>query len=309
MIAHARRLLRIVLGASLLLALPTVGAALDEAGKEDCVDWKCAETMDEVKTIIEEASKSAGPENTLIVFDIDNTLLKMSKDLGSDAWYKWQSDLLKGPPSDFSVAKDVNGVINVQRLLYDLSAMSLPENSTPEVVGKLRKAGYPVMMLTGRGPDTLSATRRELAAKDYIPAERSPCSDNSCTLPPACGSVLCSTLGIISKEAVKAASEKAKKCFPRGDFDSLKRVMGYWDGVMMASGQNKGAVLQLLLASKADACEPDYTTHPQYKAVVFVDDDPDNTKAVYEAFKDEPVGYRRPIHAARQGRGSVQKQQ
>ena len=35
---------------------------------------------------------SHGNDQVLVVFDIDNTLLAMEQDLGSDQWYYWQKD-------------------------------------------------------------------------------------------------------------------------------------------------------------------------------------------------------------------------
>jgi hypothetical protein len=46
--------------------------------------------------------------DTLVVFDIDNTLLKMTKPLGGDAWYTWQENILKGGATEFSVAQDID---------------------------------------------------------------------------------------------------------------------------------------------------------------------------------------------------------
>jgi hypothetical protein len=137
--------------------------------------------------------------NTLVVFDIDNTLLTMKQDLGGDAWYNWQRDLLKGPPSNFSVAKDGRGLLDVQRLLYDVGSMEPPEPWTPLFVAELRNKKYPIMMLTSRGPAALSATRRELVNNKYIAEDASPCeADSSCAPPPECGASLCATPGIIS---------------------------------------------------------------------------------------------------------------
>jgi hypothetical protein len=219
----------------------------------------------------------ARPEDTLVVFDIDNTLLKMNQDLGSDAWFNWQNGLLKvSPPS--GVAHDINGLLNIQRLLYDLSGMGPPESSTPEFVAELRSVGYPVMMLTGRGPGTLSATLRELADEKYIPKDAPACG------PPECGDVLCSTPGIISTDAIRKASEHTETCFPGSRLDALGRPIVYAGGVLMASGQDKGKILKLLLASATNACKGDYAIKGRYKAIVFVDDDSRNIENVREAF-------------------------
>ena len=38
------------------------------------------------------------PEHVLLVLDIDNTLLAMNQDLGSDQWFEWQRYLLDHEP-------------------------------------------------------------------------------------------------------------------------------------------------------------------------------------------------------------------
>src|SRR5688500_15980315 len=39
-----------------------------------------------------------GPDRVLLVLDIDNTLLAMDHDLGSDQWFEWQRYLLEHQP-------------------------------------------------------------------------------------------------------------------------------------------------------------------------------------------------------------------
>ncbi len=53
-------------------------------------------TTDELQLVAElslDLAKTYGPEQMLVVLDIDNTLLAMEQDLGSDQWYYWQEDL------------------------------------------------------------------------------------------------------------------------------------------------------------------------------------------------------------------------
>jgi hypothetical protein len=282
MTGDARSLCRIVLSSALLLGLSATALAADVVS--ECKLPACAKTMEEVKGILEVVGKSARPEDTLIVFDIDNTLLKMKKDLGSDAWFNWQNSLLAAsPPTDLRVGDNTDGLLNIQRLLYDLSGMEPPEKSAPEFVAELRAVGYPVMMLTGRGPGTMNATLRELASNKYIPKDAPPCG------PPKCGDVLCSSPGIISTVAIRTASAKTETCFPNSQLDSLGRPVIYADGVLLASGQDKGRILKLLLASAADACRGDYATKGRYKAIVFIDDDIRNIDNVHRAFANSDM--------------------
>jgi hypothetical protein len=172
----------------------------------------------------------------------------------------------------------IDELLNIQRLLYDVSGMEPPEGSTPDFVAELRSMGYPVMMLTGRGPGTMTATLRELAANRYIPTDVSPCG------PPRCGDVLCSAPGIISMVAIRKASEKAETCFPNSQLESLSRPIHYANGVLMAAGQDKGKILKLLLASTTEGCRGNYLIKGGYKAIVLVDDDEKNTTNMQNAF-------------------------
>ncbi len=306
MTADGRLLFRVGLGLALALLPTTAFAAPLSPSEVKCHQLNEAQDVEDVRLIINQCGMA--PKDTLIVFDIDNTLLKMNQDLGSDAWYNWQSDLLKGPPSNFSVAKDVPGLLKVQRLIYDLGGMTPPEPSTPELVADLRRQGYPVMMLTGRGPDMMSPTLRELAADDkkYIFLGQPTCGDIPCEKPPACGQVLCSDpgviqlktkvdnaeLGVVEVKAKKDAVEFADKCFPQVRHDTLSRPIAYADGVLMASGQDKGVLLQLLLASSTASCElpgtdkgTAYKDVGTYKSIIFVDDTLKNVVNVDTAFK------------------------
>ena len=65
-------------------------------------------------TELDAIEKQAPARATLFVFDIDNTLLTTKIDLGGDAWFGWQENLLKtNPQSPDLVAPDFAGLINV----------------------------------------------------------------------------------------------------------------------------------------------------------------------------------------------------
>ena len=51
-----------------------------------------------VADIALQLADSHGKDQVLVVFDIDNTLLAMEQDLGSDQWYYWQKDLQMEDP-------------------------------------------------------------------------------------------------------------------------------------------------------------------------------------------------------------------
>ena len=100
--------------------------------------WEAADDMATVQERIAQLAGKHGPERTLIVFDVDNTLLRMNQDLGSDAWYRWQRQLQKTEPaSRFLVSPEFADLLDVQKLLYDLSDMQPVEETTLALVDAL----------------------------------------------------------------------------------------------------------------------------------------------------------------------------
>ena len=104
----------------LVMLTSSVGAQTDQltAGvKESYSTADFSRVVDKSKELVEKYSK----ENVLVVVDIDNTLLAMNQDLGSDQWYNWQNGLLENDPSSPDlVAADFKGLLGVQGTLFSL---------------------------------------------------------------------------------------------------------------------------------------------------------------------------------------------
>jgi hypothetical protein len=172
-------------------------------------------TTDELQLVTELAldlSRTYGAENILVVFDIDNTLLAMEQDLGSDQWYHWQKDLEAEEPCSQRL---VNDRLAAQGALYFASAMRPTQPNAAEQVRRLQDAGLRVIALSARGSDYRLATFRELRRNGF--------SFWPGAWPPAAG--------------------YAEAFQPEG----LPRPVRYEDGVVFAAGQDKGLVLQDLL--------------------------------------------------------------
>jgi len=204
-----------------------------------------------------------GLDRVLLVFDMDNTLLRMNQGLGSDEWYRWQNSLKPGDPDKIG---DLNAA---QGLLFDLAAMR-PTDGPDEarIVKSLQDRGFTIMVLTGRNPAYRSATERELAANglDFSKSGVPPREGFGGAFLPydprnteAAGFVL----------PVDRTPEK----FPD------PRPVSYQNGVMMAFGQNKGWMLRALL----NRCGR------QYAAILFVDDTPANLENMAGAFEGTSV--------------------
>ena len=76
-----------------------------------------------------------GTDRVLVIFDIDNTLLAMEQELGSDQWYDWQKELQKEDPcSDMLVSNR----LAVQGALFFASAMRPTQPDAAEQVQRLQ---------------------------------------------------------------------------------------------------------------------------------------------------------------------------
>jgi hypothetical protein len=102
-----------------------------------------------------------GAKDVLIVFDIDNTLLKAKQSLGSDQWFEWQAEAIKQASSDASF-KSFDELLKAQADFFQLGSMALTEQVLPQLVVDLKNAGHKIILLTSRAPDIRSVTEREL---------------------------------------------------------------------------------------------------------------------------------------------------
>lgn len=154
-----------------------------------------------------------GKEHTLVVLDIDNTLLAMEQGLGSDQWYYWQKALAEDDPCS---GKLVNGRFAVQGALFFASAMRPTQPDAAEQVRRMQDAGLTVIAVTSRGTDYRLQTFRELRRNGF--------SFWSSALPPRAG---------YPDEFVPQGGERPAR---------------YEEGVFLTSGQHKGDMIRALLA-------------------------------------------------------------
>jgi len=172
-------------------------------------------STDELQLVTELAidlANTYGGDQVLVVLDIDNTLLAMEQDLGSDQWYYWQKALEEEDPCNALV---VNDRLAVQGALYFASAMRPTQADAARQVQRMQDSGLRVIVLTARGPGFRLATFRELRRNGF----------NFWTnaWPPQRGFV--------------------EPFIP----ENGTRLATYEDGVLFAAGQNKGKVLKTML--------------------------------------------------------------
>lgn len=97
-------------------------------------------------------------QNTLVVFDIDDTLLTSETFFGSDHWYEWQRGLKKGD------AGYVPCKFDVIALNYEMGTQRVVE---PDSVDIVRAVTADMIYLTARNPAYRGATHRELDRAKY----------------------------------------------------------------------------------------------------------------------------------------------
>jgi hypothetical protein len=218
-------------------------------------------------TELDAIEKQAPARATLFVFDIDNTLLTTKIDLGGDAWFGWQENLLKtNPQSPDLVAPDFAGLINVQGWMYTLGQMIPPEAATPQIFRALQDAGHPVILLTSRSLDFENLTMKELARNGYEPQR----------------AAIAPRAGFAAAFLPYDLQNPEAACLTREDIAKLglgeAHPVVYRAGVMLTSGQNKGAMLRTLL------CKLGKT----YDRIVFVDDQQKHVDRVFAAYENQP---------------------
>ncbi len=146
---------------------------------------------------------------TLVVFDIDNTVLAMKTNFGSDQWFNWKAEeVMKKDPELFDV------VLAWQEIAYQLGEMRTTEKEVPLVIKRLQDKRLPVFALTSRSPYYRGPTERELT-KNNIDFSRT----------------------AIGKKGIPY------KFIPPGQ----KREVDYMNGIFMTQGLHKGQMLEYII--------------------------------------------------------------
>ena len=234
------------------------------------------ETTAEFARVVEQVDEFAeeyGAESVLLVVDLDNTLLAMNQDLGSDQWFTWQEALQNSDQAHPElVASDFGGLLEIQGILFALSRMHPPEPGLPDLVEDLVTRKITTVVLTSRGKEFRDAAERELKRNKY--------------------NISPSTLEIHEKRGVfspYSAEHPGKHGLSAeiiNDLGSPRRVT-YSEGIYMTAGQHKGYMLKTLLArsTRASANQP----FAHFKAIVFVDDHQKHVDRMQEAFAGDSI--------------------
>ena len=77
------------------------------------------DTFRDVSRKVLELNSKYGSKNVLVVFDIDNTVLAMKRDLGSDQWFEWQAGMIFSETESFQkITSDFEELLKIQNFLY-----------------------------------------------------------------------------------------------------------------------------------------------------------------------------------------------
>ncbi len=213
------------------------------------------------------ALKKLKPAEILVVFDIDNTLLTMTSQIGSDQWYNWQAGLLKTNKLENAVGKSFDELFDAQDIIFALGQMHPPEPDIPDLVKEIQKSGVKTVILTSRGSQYRSVTEREFRRNhlDFTNTTFGPEKGYPSTYLP----FNLQTNHLSGLSAVKIKELKAENVRP----------VSFTNGIFMGSGQHKGLMLKALL----------HKTNRKFKKVIFIDDTEKNIHAVYDLLNSKSV--------------------
>jgi hypothetical protein len=207
------------------------------------------QTHPKFKQIFHEITKQQKQGSTLLVFDIDNTLLKFKQDFGSPAWFDWQKDCVKAH-KDCRIVSNFNELIAISDLAIESQTMTLTEpklNNELATLIQQNKDKMQALIVTARSPALRSVTLGSLQKQQLHFDQWSSCAD-----PQRC------IFSMIGNKQLPALFDR---------------------GVVYSAGQKKGDLLkQVLLRLQL-----------RPRTIVFMDDSQHNLDQVAEAFKDEPV--------------------
>ncbi len=192
-------------------------------------------------------------DKTLLVFDIDDTLVTTKSYLGGPAFWDWQVNLLKGKEhSPYLLAHDIESLSDIEAFLLSKSEMIPTESTLKAFLDLASHNQSDILLLTARTPDMLKLTLTHLHQKAfYLPDGH----------------------WILDENAVKLNDKYARSelfCCPHFKYQAL-----YKSGVLFVSGQDKGTALHCLL-NRADK---------PIENILYFDDSKENVINMQHAFE------------------------
>lgn len=212
-------------------------------------------SIDDYQSLLTLYQRQKNPQQTLLVFDIDDTLLTSTGYLGSTAFWDWQVDLLRHHAHERELlSPTIMGLSDIEGFLLSRAHMVETDKHLSLLLQAAAKNNSSIISLTARTPEFYETTLKQLSIKPF---------ENRA------GKLLFNQRGITIDNKTSVAHQFNCRGF--------KRPVVYRHGVMFVSGQNKGVALQCIL-NKA---------HKHYKHIIFVDDSLKNVENVEHSFEQQ----------------------
>ena len=170
-------------------------------GNYCCVQAEIVESSD-IKVIIPQIESK-----TLVIFDLDNTIMQPKQVLGSDQWFSqyYRRYMDEGIHQTYALSK----TLDVYHKVQHKTEMKIVDTQTLKIIEQIKSRGLPIVAITARGEELADITLHQLQS-----------------------------LGVSFKSDYLLYEEM--HLGPKGEI--LAR-----DGVVFMSGRNKGSVLKDLL--------------------------------------------------------------
>ncbi len=185
--------------------------------------------------------------STLIIFDIDDTLLEAVSFVGSGKWYTWQRGRptfdKNGNPVSINDKDKFNCIFGTLGTLFELGTTQLTQDDAADIFNSFDE--YDRMILTARTYGFRSATERELKKHN---------------------------LNLESEHLMAKGTGLEFALNPK----LASRKITYKNGIVMSTGNNKGQVLIEILNR----------VNKSYEHIYFIDDSRKNIDNMEKAWKD-----------------------
>lgn len=116
---------------------------------------------------IEEATATVTPD-TLLIFDIDNTIMMPAQMLGGEEWYDYVFEkylneaLARGEPRDQAVLKSIDRALAEWNAVQFVTKVSPVEATAPGIIRSLQQKGVKTLGLTARPNELVAKTDEQL---------------------------------------------------------------------------------------------------------------------------------------------------
>lgn len=192
---------------------------------------------------------STADTQSLVILDLDNTVMKTVQTLGSDQWFEYQlertvAELIKSGLSQADgKERGLRETLALWKQVQRTTKMIPVEESTPELLARTQKAGIRIMGLTARPTDLSETTQKQLKSMGV-------------------------DLG---------AETLFKGEITLTENTDVNYVAGFRGGILFSGNNKKGGMLVRLLA------DPRVTFKPS--KIIFVDDKKRNVDSVEESLE------------------------